>query len=146
MRLEGQDPACDPLGAEALLVLAPGILSGSMAPTSGRISIGAKSPLTGRIKEANSGGQAGQHLMRLGYRSLIVRGKPTDPDQRWVLEIGEEGVHLIEKSELKGMRNYPAAEALLQGKDKRASTVSCGPAGEMGRTGSTIALTGMDTT
>ena len=142
--LEGQDPACDPLGAEALLVLAPGILSGSMAPTSGRISIGAKSPLTGRIKEANSGGQAGQHLMRLGYRALIVRGKPTDPDQRWVLEIGEDGAQLIEKTALKGMRNYPAAEALLQGKDKRASTVICGPAGEMGLTGATIALTDMD--
>lgn len=35
---------CDPLGAENALVLAPGVLSGSVAPTSGRMSVGAKSP------------------------------------------------------------------------------------------------------
>ena len=36
------------------MIFAPGVLSGSMAPTSGRMSVGAKSPLTGGIKEANS--------------------------------------------------------------------------------------------
>ena len=64
--LEGQDPACDPLGAEALLVLAPGILRGSMAPTSGRISIRPKSPLTGRPTATNPRGQPGPPLMPRG--------------------------------------------------------------------------------
>src|SRR4029450_11689847 len=69
------DPTCDPLGPGNKVVLAPGVLSGSVAPTSGRMSVGSKSPLTGGIKEANSGGQAGQKLMRLGYRGVIVEGK-----------------------------------------------------------------------
>ena len=52
--LEQCDPACDPLGPDNVLVMAPGVLSGTTAPTSGRISIGGKSPLTNGIKEANA--------------------------------------------------------------------------------------------
>jgi len=68
------DPKCDPLGPDNVVVLAPGVLSGSVAPTSGRMSVGGKSPLTGGIKEANSGGQAGQKLARMGYRAAIITG------------------------------------------------------------------------
>ena len=49
------DPTCDPLGADNVLVMAPGTLSGTSAPTSGRLSLGCKSPLTNGIKEANVG-------------------------------------------------------------------------------------------
>ena len=54
------DPRCHPLSAANKLVFAPGMLTGSAASTSGRISVGCKSPLTGGIKEANAGGQAGR--------------------------------------------------------------------------------------
>ena len=59
-------PTCHPLGEANKLVIAPGLLSGSAAAISGRLSVGCKSPLTGGIKEANSGGQAAQVLGRLG--------------------------------------------------------------------------------
>ena len=59
-------PLCHPLGIENKLVIAPGMLSGSAAAISGRLSVGCKSPLTGGIKESNSGGQAAQVLGRLG--------------------------------------------------------------------------------
>ena len=77
--LEECDPTCDPLGPDNVLVMAPGVLSGTGAPTSGRISMGGKSPLTGGIKEANAGGNPGQDLMKLGYRCIIVKGQPADP-------------------------------------------------------------------
>ena len=48
--LEECDPNCDPLGPDNLLVMAPGVLSGTSVPTSGRISFGGKSPLTGGVK------------------------------------------------------------------------------------------------
>jgi aldehyde:ferredoxin oxidoreductase len=51
--LQECNPKCDPLGPENVLVMAPGVISGTAAPTSGRISIGAKSP-SRRIKEANA--------------------------------------------------------------------------------------------
>ncbi|MCH8890428.1 MAG: hypothetical protein IH827_05065 [Myxococcales bacterium] len=90
--LEECDPSCDPLGPDNLLVLAPGVLSGTAAPTSGRISIGGKSPLTGGIKEANAGGNPGQDLMKLGFRVVVVTGQPADPERRYALEIGADEV------------------------------------------------------
>ncbi|MCL5056457.1 MAG: aldehyde ferredoxin oxidoreductase, partial [Actinobacteria bacterium] len=38
---------CDPLGEDNKIVIAPGLLSGTSAPSSGRLSVGGKSPLTG---------------------------------------------------------------------------------------------------
>ena len=75
--LEQCDPACDALGPDNVLVMAPGVLSGTTAPTSGRISMGGKSPLTNGIKEANAGGNPGQDLMKLGYRAVVVKGPRT---------------------------------------------------------------------
>jgi len=48
-------PLCHALGPENKLVIAPGLLSGTAASQSGRLSIGCKSPLTGGIKESNAG-------------------------------------------------------------------------------------------
>ena len=74
------DPTCSPLAGENKLVLAPGLLSGSIAAMSGRLSVGCKSPLTGGIKEANAGGQAAQTLGRLGYAAIVLEGKPCTND------------------------------------------------------------------
>src|SRR3972149_8516365 len=60
------DPLCHPLSAANKLVIAPGLLTGTSASTSGRLSVGCKSPLTGTIKESNAGGQAAQALARRG--------------------------------------------------------------------------------
>jgi aldehyde:ferredoxin oxidoreductase len=69
-------PTCVALGPTNKLVFAPGLLGGTSAPISGRLSVGAKSPLTGTIKESNAGGQAGQILARLGIRALVIEDKP----------------------------------------------------------------------
>ena len=65
-------PTCSPIGPNNKLVFAPGLLGGTNCANSGRISVGAKSPLTGTIKEANSGGQAGGYLARLGIAAIVV--------------------------------------------------------------------------
>jgi aldehyde:ferredoxin oxidoreductase len=135
------DPKCDPLGPDNKVIFAPGVLSGSVAPTSGRMSVGGKSPLTGRIKEANSGGQAGQKLMRLGYRAIIVEGKAKDPAKRYLVFVQKSGVEIRECPELKGLRTYAASEKLGTQFAPRAAFVLCGPAGELGLTGASVALT-----
>lgn len=139
--LKEVDPTCDPLGPGNKVVFAPGVLSGSMAPTSGRMSVGAKSPLTGGIKEANSGGQAGQKLMRLGYRAVIVEGKAKDPDKRYLLVVNQNGYELKECPELKMLRTYAASEKLGETYSGRAAFVLCGPAGELGLSGASVAFT-----
>ncbi len=91
--LEECDPTCDPLGPDNVLIFAPGVLAGTAAPTSGRLSVGAKSPLTGGSKEANTGGNPGQHLTKLGYRCIIVTGMPADSEARFAIEIDGASRH-----------------------------------------------------
>jgi aldehyde:ferredoxin oxidoreductase len=135
------DPTCDPLGPENVLVLAPGVMSGTTAPTSGRISVGCKSPLTGGIKEANAGGNPGQHLMKLGYRAIVVKGAPADPEKRYGLEVDADGARLKAADDYKGMWNYACCEKLLAGYSKNASAISIGPAGELKLGGASVACT-----
>ncbi len=138
------DPSCDPLGPDNVLVLAPGVLSGTAAPTSGRISIGGKSPLTGGIKEANTGGQPGQHLAKLGIRAIVVKGQPSDPDRRFGLEVTADGVRVVAADEHKGKWNYSLCLDLHKQYSKSASFVTVGPAGEMRLSGASVATTDQD--
>ena len=104
------DPTCDPLGPDNVLVMAPGVMSGTTAPTSGRISIGGKSPLTGGIKEANAGGNPGQDLMKLGYRAVIVKGQPADASVTYGLDVTADGASVIENAGAKGRLRNGAPE------------------------------------
>jgi len=142
--LEQCDPACDPLGPDNVLVMAPGVLSGTTAPTSGRISIGGKSPLTNGIKEANAGGNPGQDLMKLGYRAVIVKGQPADSGKRYGLRVEEESISVVEADGDKGLWNYALCEKLLADEDKNASVICIGPAGESLLSGATVACTDQD--
>lgn len=142
--LEQCDPSCDPLGPDNVFVLAPGALSGTAAPTSGRISVGAKSPLTNGIKESNSGGNPGQHLMKLGIRAVIVKGQPADRTKRYGLELDAEGARVVAADPYRGLWNYALCAELAGRYPKTASFVSCGPAGEMGLSGASVACTDQD--
>jgi aldehyde:ferredoxin oxidoreductase len=142
--LQECNPKCDPLGPENVLVMAPGVLSGTSAPTSGRISIGGKSPLTGGIKEANSGGQPGQHLMKLGFRAIVVKGQPADANKRYGLEVTADGARVVAADEYKGQLNYTLCENLSKKYPKTASFISCGPAGELRLAGASVATTDQD--
>lgn len=142
--LEECDATCDPLGPDNVLVLAPGVLAGTAAPTSGRISVGAKSPLTNGIKEANAGGNPGQDLMKLGYRVIIVKGQPADSERRYGLDITAEGARIVEADAYKGRWNYALCEALGQHYAASASFITIGPAGELRLKGASVACTDQD--
>ncbi len=139
--LEECDPKCDPLGPDNLLVLAPGVLAGTAAPTSGRLSVGGKSPLTAGIKEANVGGNPGQDLMKLGYRAIVVKGQPTDSESRYALEVTTNGAQVVSADEHKGKWNYALIDDLAKTYPKTASFISIGPAGEMRLKGASVACT-----
>ena len=138
------DPMCDPLGPDNVLVMAPGVMSGTAAPTSGRISIGGKSPLTGGIKEANAGGNAGQDLMKLGYRAVIVKGQPADSESRYGLEVDADGAKVVAADDYKGLWNYASCEKLLKDRPRNASVICIGPAGELRLSGASVACTDQD--
>lgn len=142
--IEECDPACDPLGPENHLILAPGLLAGTSAPTSGRLSVGGKSPLTGGIKEANVGGNPGQDLMKLGYRVVIVKGQPDDAEALFALEVNSDGVCLRSADAHRGKWNYALIEDLKESYSKTTSFISIGPAGELRLAGASVACTDAD--
>src|SRR5208337_1044004 len=98
-------PECHPLSADNKLVIAPGLLSGTAAAMSGRLSVGCKSPLTGGIKEANSGGQPAQVLARLGFAAIILEGVSKANDLYRIF-INKDGVTITPDNSLKMMLNY----------------------------------------
>ncbi len=123
-------PTCHPLGPNNKLVFAPGLLSGTAAANSGRLSAGAKSPLTGTIKESNAGGTAAQIFAKLGIKALIIEGMPSD-DSWYGLHVTRDGVSIQKESELIGKGNFEVIETIEQRLGKKTGVLTIGQAGEM---------------
>ncbi|MHB1344570.1 MAG: aldehyde ferredoxin oxidoreductase C-terminal domain-containing protein [Thermoleophilia bacterium] len=135
------DPAADPLGPDNLLVFAAGILAGTSVPNGGRLSVGAKSPLTGGIKEANAGGQTARKLANLGARAVAVSGAASELS---LIEIDSSGARVKAAPQLKGLGSYATIEALRAQYGDDATFVCCGPAGEMGAKAAAVITTTPD--
>jgi aldehyde:ferredoxin oxidoreductase len=136
-------PLCHPLGEDNKLVIAPGLLSGSTAAMSGRISMGCKSPLTGGIKEANAGGMPSQMIARLGYAAIVLEGKPKDNTLYKIL-INKDGVDIQEANDLSMLGNYDTVDKMKAEHGEKVSCISIGPAGEMKMAAASIACSDME--
>lgn len=133
-------PTCHPLSGSSKLVFAPGLLTGTAAPSSGRLSVGGKSPLTGTIKESNAGGTAGQKIARLGLAAIVVEGQPQN-GALYTLVLTPEEAKLVPAEGLKGLGNYDTVAALTKEHGDKASYISIGPAGEMKLSAASVAVT-----
>ena len=137
-------PKCDPLGPENKLIFAPGFLTGTSLVNTSRISVGAKSPLTGTIKESNAGGTIGASLGHLGITAIIVEGAPAEGDLS-LLTIDSNGeAKLVPAQEYRGMRTYMLAEKLLARYGDKNSVMCIGPAGEYRLASASIQSTDVD--
>jgi aldehyde:ferredoxin oxidoreductase len=137
------NPTCSPLGPDNKLVIAPGVLAGTISPCSQRVSVGGKSPLTGGIKEANAGGINGQKMGRLGLAGIVLEGK-AGPGQWYILHVSHDGAVLENASALKGAGNYQVAQTLRAKYGSHVGIISIGPAGEMLMSAATVAMTDQD--
>lgn len=121
---------CDPLGPFNKLVIAPGLLSGTNAPSSGRLSVGGKSPLTGGIKEANAGGITSQKLASLGIKALVLEGKPENND--WYgIKIKNDEIAVFNANDLAGKGTYEVTAICRERYGAKVGVITIGPAGEM---------------
>jgi aldehyde:ferredoxin oxidoreductase len=77
-------PDTDPLGPENILLFSCGLLTGTAAPTSARLHINARSPLTGLLGGSNVGGGFGAQLRACGIQSMIIRGRSPEPVYIWI--------------------------------------------------------------
>ncbi len=128
---EEVNPECHPLGPRNKLVFAPGMLSGTGATDSGRCSCGAKSPLTGGIKESNAGGTSAAILARLGVKALIIEGLPEDDSTFYHLHVTRENVEITRVPELVGKNNFEVLDIMAEKVGNKAAVMTIGRAGEM---------------
>lgn len=135
------DPLTHPLGSENKLIVAPGLLAGTALSSSNRLSVGAKSPLTGGIKEANSGGNVGFKLARVGVRAVVLEGKVERGTGPMVIKVSREGVSFIETPRLAGHTTYDTTREIQEEYGRRVGIMVIGPAGEMRLPSALISVT-----
>ena len=114
----------EPFSPDNLLILTTGPLTGTPFPNSGRHEIVSRSPQTGFLAEANSGGFFGNELKKAGYDGLIIKGAADTPK---IIKI-EELVKIEKRPDLWGKDFYSLREELT--KEKKYSVLGIGRAGE----------------
>lgn len=121
------DPTCHPLGPNNKLVFSPGIITGTNAPSSGRLSVGGKSPLTNGIKESNAGTPFSQKLAKLGYDAVVVEGASNK--NYWLLRINSKGA-LLYPAKFLGEGLYEAFPKVFTEFGENIGIAAIGVAGE----------------
>ncbi len=132
------DPQTDPMGNGNKLIFAPGLLAGTPVLNSGRCSVGAKSPLTKGIMEANAGGQAARVMVKNGIAAIVLENSA---ETLTLLKISKDAVVFEDASALKGLGNYDVIDRL---KADSCAIVSIGQAGEKRLTAAGIMMTTRD--
>lgn len=137
-------PDSHPLGSKNKLVIAPGLISGTMFSSSNRLSVGAKSPLTGGIKESNAGGNCAFKLGRMGIKGIIIEDIAPKEEGFKILYISPDEVRLDEAGEIVGLNVYDSWAKLQKKYGKKAAMMIIGRAGEFSMPIASIALTDKD--
>lgn len=118
----------DPLGPDNIMVFAPGLLTGTNAPSVPRYTVVARSPLTGALGKAEAGGWWGPELKRSGFDAVVIEGRAGHPVYIWIKD-GE--AEIKDASHLWGLETGEAqAEIRHELDDNRVQVAQIGPAGE----------------
>jgi aldehyde:ferredoxin oxidoreductase len=117
-RLSPYDPAMP-------LIFATGPLCGTPAPTSARLSVVSRSPLTGTVYDCSAGGRFAWRLRAAGLLAILIEGKSPSPVALAVTPSGEE---IVPADRLWGKTVRETVDAL----SGRGSVAAIGPAGENG--------------
>ena len=138
-------PLCHPLGPNNKLVFSPGMLTGTVAPTSARVSAGAKSPLTGGIKESNAGSSWACDLAAMQVKAIVVEGQPKSKGKFWGVNLswdaaaGKPKVAFFDATEYTGKSLYEVFPKVYERFGNKVAIAGCGVAGEYGYCNSGIA-------
>jgi aldehyde:ferredoxin oxidoreductase len=121
-------PGTDPLGEKNKLIFAVGPLTGTSVPCSSRMAVTAKSPLTGAVGMALSGGYFPAELKFAGYDALIIEGKSEKP---LYLYITNDKVTFKSAEKLWGTKTFDCQQLIKSElRDQNVRIACIGPAGE----------------
>lgn len=122
-------PDIDSLSPENIIIFTAGILAGTPWPTSSRLHVTFKSPLTGVYGHANSGGFFVAEMSHAGYDCIMVTGKAQKPVY---IKITDDSISIESAIDLWNKTTGETHDIIL-GRDASANAgrVLCiGPAGE----------------
>jgi len=131
-------PTCEALGRHNKLIISMGLFADTGVSTVGQLSVGGKSPLTGGVKESNSGGNAGRRIARLGIKAILLEDLPVKEETR-VLFVSKSEVKLIDMPELRRKRVSETFRILKEKFGGKCGLICIGPAGEMKMHGAGVA-------
>jgi len=118
----------DPLGPDNKLIFASGPLSGTTVPCTSRMAVTSKSPLTGAVGMALTGGYFPVELKFAGYDALIIEGKAEKPTYVWIKD-GEVKFRSAKKQW--GMKTTDTQQIIKNELNDQNIRIACiGPAGE----------------
>ncbi|MGC9121740.1 MAG: aldehyde ferredoxin oxidoreductase N-terminal domain-containing protein, partial [Thermogladius sp.] len=124
---EYNPPGVDPLSPYNTLVIASGPLSGLPLPSSGKLVVASKSPLTNGYGDGNIGSMASHHLKRAGFDAIVIQGKAKKPVY---LYIENDKVSINPADDLWGLDSFSVEDKLVREHGKNVGILTIGPAGE----------------
>ncbi len=124
---EELEAGLDPLSEENKLILMTGPLTGTIAPNTGKLAVGAKSPATGAILDCSIGGHFAPQLKYAGYDAVIVEGKAKIPVY---LYIEDDKVALHSAESLWGQGAHETEHTIAETLGNEVVTMAIGQAGE----------------
>jgi len=120
-------PGTDPLAAESRLIFAAGPLTGFVLPSSGKLVVAAKSPLTGGYGEGQLGTHASVNLRKAGFDAIVIQGKADHP---CLVSIDDDAVQILRADSLWGLGTIETERRLKQEYGQSVGSLVIGPAGE----------------
>jgi len=123
-----QPGGADPMGEDNILGFMPGLLGGTIVPGSPRLTVVAKSPLTGTWGDASVGGHIAAAIKRCGFDGILFRG--ISPRPAYLL-VSNGKVELRDATHLWGKDTVETQATLHREVGDRRLRIACiGPAGE----------------
>jgi len=121
-------PSTDPLSPENKIVFATGPVTATNYPGGARYQVVFKSPLTGILCDASSGGYWAADFKRAGYDAMIIQGASSNRVYLW---IHDGKVEFRDASHLWGQDALEVQDSIIEELgDKKARVACIGQAGE----------------
>jgi aldehyde:ferredoxin oxidoreductase len=120
-------PRIDPLSPDNKLVLAAGPLTGFSLPSSGKLVVASKSPLTGGYGDGNIGTRVAVQMRKAGYDAVILEDQAEKP---MVLVVRDDSVEFLDAKDLWGSNSFETERKLSSIYGPAAGILCIGEAGE----------------
>lgn len=118
----------DPWAAEAPIIICPGFLNGTLAPSSSKVCMLTKEPAGGTVSTWFGSLQFGAKLKWAGYDSLVITGKA---DRPVYIKIIDEEVEILDAGHLWGKKDmFETVDTLREMHGNSCSIATIGAAGE----------------